>query len=158
MSNYKTYNNSHDWKVYKLTSSNGRSYIGCTKLPLATRWKNGTNYKHNQELFNDIVELGWCTFEKEVIATFEREEDARQCEHEMIQAYPDGYNIYRGIKDYVPTGNPRTEAKAVQCVETGIIYESIKEASRQTGLAKNKISYCCRGIRNKTGGYHWKFI
>lgn len=146
------------WTVYKITSPNGRSYIGCTNLTLEDRFNKGRGYHHNAELFDDILKYGWDSFQKSVVFESENEFDARKCEHEEIRKYPDGYNIYRGIKGYAPTGNPRTESKPVQCIETGITYPSIKEAARQTGLAKNKISYCCRGIRNKTGGYHWKFI
>jgi hypothetical protein len=145
------------WKIYKLTSPNGRSYVGCTELELSKRWINGWGYHHNKELYDDILMYGWLSFNKEVIATYDDETEARKREHAEIQNYPDGYNIYRGQKGYIPTGNPRTPPKAVVCVETGQRYSSIKEAARQTGLAKNKISYCCRGIRKSTGGYHWKF-
>lgn len=147
------------WKVYKITSPTGRVYIGCTELPLEQRFQNGRGYHHNPELFDDILSYGWNSFTKEVVAEYFDEPDARQHEHELIQNYPDGYNIYRGIKGYEPTGNPRTAPKRVLCVETGIIYDSIKEAARQTGLCKQKISYCCRGVRYKrTGGFHWKFV
>lgn len=42
------------------------------------------------------------------------------------------------------------------CVETQIIYESIAEAERLTGI-KN-ISSCCRGERKMAGGYHWEYV
>ena len=145
------------WKIYKLTGPTGRVYIGCTKLDLEQRWQGGRAYKANSELFNDILTYGWNAFRKEIIAEYKAEKDAREREHVEIQNYNDGYNIYRGVKKRVST-NGRTPSKPVKCIETGIIYASIKEAARQTGLAKNKISYCCRGIRKRTGGYHWKFI
>lgn len=47
--------------------------------------------------------------------------------------------------------------KAVVCVETNDIYESIREASRQTGINKCSIAECCRGTQKTAGGYHWKF-
>ena len=148
---------SNTWKVYKLTSPNGRSYVGCTKLDLETRFQKGRNYHNNTELFNDILLYGWQSFTKEVIAEYEDETAAREREHIEIQNYPDGYNIYRSTyRHYDPNWQP--ERKQVLCVETGVIYESIYQAAKATGLAKNKISYCCRGIRNKTGGYHWQFV
>lgn len=146
------------WTVYKIVSPTDRVYIGCTNLRLEDRFNNGRGYYHNKEMFDDILKYGWDAFSAFILFESKDEHEAREYEHNEIKKYPDGYNIYRGIKGYTPTGNPRTEAKPVQCVETGVIYESIKEAARQTGLAKNKISYCCRGIRNKTGGYHWKFV
>lgn len=54
-------------------------------------------------------------------------------------------------------GCPGPLPKKVMCVETGIVYVSIAEASRQTGLSHSKISLVCCGKRNTTGGYHWKF-
>lgn len=36
-------------------------------------------------------------------------------------------------------------------------YESILEASIQTGIAKQNICKCCKGFRNTAGGYKWKY-
>lgn len=51
------------------------------------------------------------------------------------------------------------EAKKVICAETGVIFESINEAARKTGINKKLISACCRKVPHyKTGGeYHWSF-
>lgn len=52
-----------------------------------------------------------------------------------------------------------TERRAVECIETKKIYESINDASRDTGINKKGISGCCRGVihYNTAGGYHWRF-
>lgn len=47
--------------------------------------------------------------------------------------------------------------KPVLCVETGVVYRSACEASRQTGAPHGNISTCCRGKRKTTGGYHWQY-
>lgn len=44
--------------------------------------------------------------------------------------------------------------KPVVCIETGIIYESAREADRQTGIKYYNISKVCRGTMQTTGGYH----
>lgn len=44
----------------------------------------------------------------------------------------------------------------VMCVETGIIYESMAEASRKTGIRQGLISLACSGKREKAGAFHWK--
>lgn len=151
--------NNTTWKVYKIVSPTGRVYIGCTEMNLDRRFQKGRGYKNNPEMFDDIIQFGWANFDKSVIAEFDDEQTARDREHEEIKNYPDGYNRYRGITGYIPTGNPPTEAKQVMCIDTGVVYESIKEAARQTGCSKQKISYCCRGIRyKKTGGLRWKFV
>lgn len=36
-------------------------------------------------------------------------------------------------------------------------YESILDASIQTGVAKQNICKCCKGFRNTAGGYKWKY-
>lgn len=46
-------------------------------------------------------------------------------------------------------------AKKVVCIETGIIYDSIKEASKQLNLKGHHIGTCCSGDRETCGGYHW---
>lgn len=147
-----------EWKVYKLTSPNGRVYIGCTKLPLEKRWQSGRNYKSNEVLFNDIVHFGWQAFTKEVLLTTVDEHEARETEHREIKRYPNGYNLYRSPVDRTPTGNPPSQPKLVLCVETHRTYNSVHSAANETGLSRIKISECCNGKRKRTGGYHWKFI
>ena len=50
-------------------------------------------------------------------------------------------------------------SERVKCVETGSIYNSIREAARQKNISHNDISKCCRGVKyyNTAGGYHWQF-
>ncbi|MDC1276938.1 NUMOD1 domain-containing DNA-binding protein [Algibacter sp.] len=36
-------------------------------------------------------------------------------------------------------------------------YKSVAEASRQTGVSKTCISRCCRGEREKSGGFKWNY-
>lgn len=48
------------------------------------------------------------------------------------------------------------QSKRVLCVETGIIYDSAKQASELTGTCRSSISNCLKGKRNKAGNYHWE--
>lgn len=48
--------------------------------------------------------------------------------------------------------------KKVLCVETGIIYKSVNEAERQTGINQSSISKACCGKLKTAGGYCWKFV
>ena len=52
----------------------------------------------------------------------------------------------------------KRSSKPVRCIETGIIFESIIEASRQTKIHLSHISECCNGKRQKAGKYHWEFV
>lgn len=47
---------------------------------------------------------------------------------------------------------------AVQCLETGKMYESIADASRDTGINHNSIRSVARGDRHKAGGYTWEYV
>ena len=47
---------------------------------------------------------------------------------------------------------------AVRCLETGKMYESIADASRDTGINNNSIRAVARGDRHKAGGYTWEYV
>ena len=57
----------------------------------------------------------------------------------------------------------RTEAAAARkrrkviCIDTGIVYDSITQAAKETNSCGSKISECCLGTRNKTNNLHWKY-
>ncbi len=50
--------------------------------------------------------------------------------------------------------------RAVQCIETGVVYASIREAAKAVGLASpSNIIQCCRGSDKKiAAGFHWTYI
>lgn len=48
-------------------------------------------------------------------------------------------------------------SKQVECIETGIVYKSTREAERQTGIAHNGIALTCTGKRKSAGGFHWRY-
>ncbi|MGN1326694.1 MAG: NUMOD3 domain-containing DNA-binding protein, partial [Clostridia bacterium] len=54
--------------------------------------------------------------------------------------------------------------KSVICIETKVIYKSLKEAETQTGISRKNISNVCNGriIKGKryltAGGFHWCFL
>ena len=52
----------------------------------------------------------------------------------------------------------KNRVKPVRCMETGVVYPSIKEAARQTGIHHTSISLCCDGRQKKTHGFRWEFV
>lgn len=49
--------------------------------------------------------------------------------------------------------------RRIICIETGILYESTKDAERRTGVNSSAIWECCN-LRRKievAGGYHWRY-
>lgn len=60
---------------------------------------------------------------------------------------------------FIGKGNPR--AKKVKCIETGQIFDTIKEAAiwaHGSDKSKSAISFCCKGKRNIALGYHWEYV
>ena len=57
-------------------------------------------------------------------------------------------------KSYIPP----TLKRKVYCVELDMIFDSLQEASRQTGDLASKICLCCKGERKTTNKHHWKYI
>lgn len=48
-------------------------------------------------------------------------------------------------------------AKAVICVETGVLYRSTTEAGKSIGVTATAISRVLHGRSKTSGGYHWKY-
>lgn len=61
------------------------------------------------------------------------------------------YNDHR----FIGKNNPI--AKAVMCLETGIIYDTVTDAERQTGVARQTIAKQIRGKLHHAGGFHWQY-
>lgn len=52
----------------------------------------------------------------------------------------------------------RSKMKKVICVDTGIIYNSLIEASAKTNISNSHLSQCCNGIKNKAKDLIFKYI
>lgn len=52
----------------------------------------------------------------------------------------------------------RGHDKKVRCIETGQIYDSVRQASRETGLNEGNLASCCRGKRETCGKLHWEYV
>lgn len=70
-------------------------------------------------------------------------------------------NIHHALR----TGLSDSGIKPIKCIETGIIYKSLREASKKLNIHETAISACCRKyihkngyLSNTAGGCHWQFI
>lgn len=52
----------------------------------------------------------------------------------------------------------KSKQKRVKCIETGKEYDSITQASEDTGISISSISGCCRGKLESCKGTHWEFV
>ena len=56
------------------------------------------------------------------------------------------------------TNNPAYSKPVIQITSTGnIIYPSLAQAERETGICKQSIISCCKGKYKTAGGYKWKY-
>lgn len=52
----------------------------------------------------------------------------------------------------------QSRKKAVICLDTNVIYESVQECARELHLDATNVSAVCLGKHSHTKGYHFKFI
>lgn len=74
------------YTVYLLVAKDGRRYVGMTSLPLSVRC-TPSRYERCPAMRTAIQELGWGSFEKEVVAEGLTREEASFLEQEMIAHY-----------------------------------------------------------------------
>lgn len=55
-------------------------------------------------------------------------------------------------------GNVPKNKKKIMCVETGIVFDSISEASRQMKIHHSNISTACSGKSKSANGYHFEYV
>ena len=54
--------------------------------------------------------------------------------------------------------NMDNAGKRVRCVETGHIYDTVRQASVETGLDIGNIVRVCQGERKTCGRFHWEYV
>ena len=57
---------------------------------------------------------------------------------------------------YAGANNPR--ARKVRCIETGVVFSTIKDAGLFIGGSPKNIVSVCRGRLQTSGGYHWEYV
>lgn len=67
------------------------------------------------------------------------------------------HNISEAKKG-MKVGKENHRARKVLCVETGVVFDTIKDAGLFIGGSSKNIIACCRGRLNRTGGYHWEYF
>ena len=88
------------------------------------------NHKDGDKQNNSYDNLEWCTYSEN-----------------LTHAYETGLMKPHCVNN----------GKRVKCIETGVVYSSIKDAAKDTGFHFNNISQCCIGKQKQTHGYHFCF-
>lgn len=132
----KTSINSHGYKNVQLCKNGKIITTTVHRLVAITFVKNELNKSQinhidGNKLNNHMNNLEWCTPSENV-----------------IHAFKNGLRQNAGNKKETI---PKHLFKKVQCIETGLIFESIKEASIFYKCNKNKIGMVCKGRRKSCG-------
>lgn len=106
--------------------------------------------KQCSDLFNDGFPV------QEISKMVKRNKDAVR--GYLRKAMKFGWCIYSGQENMKRSGYCAGEdfKNKVYCVDNHKVYESVKEAKRETGA--NHIPCCCVGDRKTSMGYSWKYI
>ena len=168
-----------EYCVYRHKSFDDRIYIGVTCQDVNRRWRNGQGYSHNDYFNRFIKKWGWDSMEHKVLYSNLSKEEAERLEKKLILFYNStnyhkGFNITKGGSLYgthteeskrkmsvTKRSRPDVNAIPVRCIETNILYKSIREAERQTGVCAPNISANCKGKVNHAGvddfgkPFHW---
>ena len=164
---------SKQYDVYLFTFKDGKKYVGMGAVPIEKRWHYG--YKYNKELYAAITAQGGLKkVRKEHFSYPLSCQSAERIEATLIDYFDSsnpekGYNKTNGrafgdtnrrlpaeAQDKISARNKR-QMKPVRCIETGIIYDGIRTAARETGLSSSDISKCCKGLRNYCGNFRWEY-
>lgn len=52
----------------------------------------------------------------------------------------------------------KARSRKVLNIDTNLIYNSLTDAQRKTGIERHRISNCCKDKNKTAGGFHWKYI
>lgn len=156
---YNTFN-----KGYNLTKG-GDSTDNITKWrkenPELAKQSAKNGYQKMREILNNNPELEQKRKEN---ATKGMKKYVEEHKEEWKQKSYNTYLKYKEQQDKQMKEFHIQQSKKVLCIETGIIYPSASEASRQTKISQGNISSCCRGERLSAGKgknkekLHWKYI
>lgn len=143
--------NERGYSVYRLSTPDGKSYIGQTQQEPEKRWGSGTFYKNNADLTDAIQKFGWTNVRHEILESGLTREEAYESEKKYIDLFDSmnpekGYNKLHG-----------EQHRPVYCFETGETFSSIHDAARSTGLKRHMIKAACIGEIAATGKRHWCF-
>lgn len=153
--------------IYCYTNNiNNKKYIGQSK-DIKRRCKP-SNYKGCTKFYNAIKKYGIENFSFIILEDNLTLEEANNREEYYIQYYntiQNGYNLKSGglnneysSESKQKMSNSCSTKRKIQCVETGIIYDSAMDVEKKLGFFNTNIISACSGKLITAYGYHWIFV
>lgn len=102
--------------------------------------KNEINHIDENKYNNHVENLEWC----------DRKYNVNYGQRTKKQK-----ETMKTIKTVKTVGKPK---KQIRCIETGIVFESVNEASRQLNVKSSNLFACLNGRQKTCGGYHWEYV
>jgi group I intron endonuclease len=113
--------------------------------------------KTKERLQNEEYKERWIDSIKEATSTKEYKEKQSKS-HKGKKLSEDTKKKISKSRKNMNKGISSPYNKKVRCIETGIEYFSILNASECTNINNSNIGACCKGKRKTAGGFHWEII
>lgn len=73
------------WSVYQHVFPDGKKYIGCTGEAPEKRWKYGSGYAGQPEVYQAVIKYGWNHIKHEIVKDELSESEAKTLERQLIE-------------------------------------------------------------------------
>lgn len=175
-----------EYKIYKHTTPDGKSYIGVTSTSLEYRWKNGRNYQYNKAFQDAINQYGWDQIKHEVIDIALGKDDAYTKELHYIAKYnstnpafgynesPGGGQMSQRTKEKISrslsknTGEKSPRSRPVLMIEPNtmrVVRRFVSARDAAQSIQTKSISAISNACRQRIGdritpcshGYFWSY-
>lgn len=164
--------------IYKITNlKNGKIYIGQTKKSCLRRWNehvNASRFFSTSRLHKAIAKYGRDSFSQETLFVSFCRKQLDEAEKTLIADFQcldpqKGYNTIVGGRGCHRLFFPAEEIdrrkkampsnkKAVICLQTGLVFDSINEASECLNIGARSIGKAANGKRKFAGGRKFAFL
>ena len=164
----ETFNDYEVSNTGKIRSLNYKGHGSTKELQLYTE-KSGyvsvrlsKNGRRKNYLVHRVVAFTWIENDEPLTKTQVNhidEDKSNNCVENLEWLSPKN-NVHHGtgVERRTKTQTNDERSKRVKCLETGVIYPSANECSRQTGLSQGNISATCNGKQKTTGGLHFIYV
>lgn len=156
-------NSKYPYVVYCFIFPNGKRYIGITHDLRKRINQHLEMLKTPTTAFHHALKkYGYNACEKVILAYFNSYDDLKKAEVQLIKSYKTkdglGYNLTvggDGVLGYKGTG-PKKERKVIS-LNTGKVWNSIKEACAETGIGASCILAVCKGRKPHAKGLRFAY-